>query len=199
MASRENGAAVLQKMIDSRDFTNIVANLEERELQVGGCSFVPDWPYAVQMFGYLINNDLDNSRFVYKRAPAIIKEKDLQVQAAWKITQGLWTQDYQTVHSTLKDHLWSDLVSPVARYLHDVVRARVIALVSRAYTTISTADAATFLGLPSAEAIEMVQGMGWELQSANMLKVKSVAVAEDKRTTPLQLQQLTEYVVHLES
>lgn len=200
MGSYGNSAAALQQLIDARKYSSIVPFLEDLELQVGGTTTDPDWPYTVHILGYLINNDLDNARYLYKRTPQNVKEvAGSQVQAAWRLTQALWTQDYQTVHITLRDFAWGAQATPVARHLKDVVRARVIALVSRAYTTISAVDAAAFLGLSPAETIQMVEGMGWLLQAdTQMLTVKACVVEEQQRTTPLQLQQLTEYVVHLE-
>lgn len=52
----------------------------------------------------------NSARFLWKSIPSEIKESQLELAAAWKIGQKLWTRDYGGVHEAIRGFDWSQEV-----------------------------------------------------------------------------------------
>ncbi len=92
---------------------------------------------------------------------------------------------------------------PQARPLVDATalrfRGHMLDLISRAYTEISPARAASLLGISEQDALQLAASEGWQLDAAaGVLTVVAKPVDSRMATSFEQLQQLTEYMVHLE-
>ena len=59
----------------------------------------------------------NSARFMWKRIPEPVKEGNLELAAAWKIVQVMWTHDHAAVYGALKGYNWTSQVLPVARAL----------------------------------------------------------------------------------
>mmetsp|Transcript_23671 Transcript_23671/g.51675 ORF Transcript_23671/g.51675 Transcript_23671/m.51675 type:complete len:203 (-) Transcript_23671:230-838(-) len=192
-------ATVVQKAIESQDFGSISTICDEYELQLGGSAAVPDWPYNLHMIGYLINNDLESARFLWKRIPQIQKEGSPELEALWRLTQAMWTRNYPLTHASLHSGKWSSECTGAVAYLAESIRERSIALLSKAYTTISLTDCAVVIGASEDITLKYMEQAGWQIDPATkMLTVRQREEEEENQTGYKQLQQLTEYVVHLE-
>ena len=105
------------------------------------------------------------------------------------------------------DRAWSPLTAPLVEALCDRQRDRATALIERAYTSVTVAAAAAALGLAEGEAVERCTKQGWESDpAAGLLRPKGAkdGAAGDGGGLPLdgglrQLEQLTSYIVHLET
>jgi len=189
----------LQAIINARDYQNLSPFFEQYELTLGGTTALPEWPYNLHILGFLINNDLDNARFLWKRIPKHISDANPELQAFWRLTQAMWTRDSPTMYTCLHSNQWSVACSGAVAFLTETIRKRTMALLSKAYTTVSVADSANFLGLTEELTLKFVELAGWQLDVASkMLTVKNAEEEQQATTGYKQLQQLTEYVVHLE-
>jgi hypothetical protein len=78
-------------------------------------------------------------------------------------------------------------------------RQHMLGLISRAYSEISPTRAADLLGLGEQGALQLAAGEGWPYDDASgMIAVVAKPVDSRVSTSFEQLQQLTEYMVHLE-
>lgn len=192
----------LDDAIRARDFSQLADVLDALELEIAasGASKPQDWPYAVHLLAHLVNHDLDSARFVWKRTPAAVKEGSPELVAAWKIVQKMWAHDHAGVYVALKGFDWTELVQPVAGAIGDDYSISMLRLLSSAYSTVSIADASGFLGFSENETVTfLTQQHGWVLDpSSQMLTVRPMSHVANKKTDSSQLQNLTEYVFHLE-
>eukprot|EP01111_Echinosteliopsis_oligospora_P013326 TRINITY_DN475_c0_g1_i1.p1 TRINITY_DN475_c0_g1~~TRINITY_DN475_c0_g1_i1.p1 ORF type:complete len:200 (-),score=42.73 TRINITY_DN475_c0_g1_i1:87-686(-) len=155
--------------------------------------------YKVQLFTYLIINDLDSARFLWKRIPTEIRAAHPELGLIWKIGQAMWKREYANVYASLRVD-WSPLCLPLANALTDQFRQRSYALICKAYTSISVNDAAIILGLAPSDVVTSTTAQGWKFDAAtNMLSPKQISQQQIQKTGLDQLSSLTKYVVFLET
>lgn len=193
--------SVLHDSIDSGRFADIGSLSEgiELELAASGLEKPDDWPYVIHLLGYIYVSDLSSARFLWKRIPANVKQNHPELIAAWKIGQCMWTYDHAGVHEALRSYSWSPAVKQLVAAIAEDYSRRIMKLLSTAYSTISVSDAARFLGLTEDETIRCTMQEGWTLDSVSkMLIVQSASPVAEQTLDSSNLQNLTEYVFHLE-
>ncbi|CAM6034139.1 unnamed protein product [Sphagnum compactum] len=181
------------------DLANIIDTLE-LETAAAGASKPQDWPYAIQILAHVFNHDLNSARFVWKRTPDAVKQSNPELVAAWKIVQCMWMHDHAGVYAALRAYGWASDVQQVVAAVGEDYSHGMLKLLSTAYSTVSVVDAAAFLGLSENDVVTFTsQQHGWVLDPATkMLTVMPMVAAATKKTDSSQLQNLTEYVFHLE-
>lgn len=193
--------ATLHHAISNNQFNQLAAICDRLELEnaANGQVTPPDWPYAIHILGHLHNNDLNNARFLWKRIPAAVKQKDAEVIAAWRIGQAMWLHDRPNTYEALRSYTWSPTVQLVVTAVADNFSKRTFDLLCKSYSTISVADAAAFLGNTQNAVIQMTTDRGWSYDpAAGMLTVHTEPVKSEQKTNLSHMQVLTEYVFHLE-
>lgn len=197
-----SGLTALLDAIRARRFSQLADILDTLELEIAasGVSKPQDWPYAIHVLAHVVNHDLNSARFVWKRTPAAVKESSPELVAAWNIVTHMWTHDHAGVYKALKGFEWSELIQPITSAIGDDYSSSMLRLLSTAYSTVSVADASGFLGFTENETVSfLTRQHGWELDPASqMLTVKPMTTVANKKTDSSQLQNLTEYVFHLE-
>mmetsp|Transcript_1274 Transcript_1274/g.1491 ORF Transcript_1274/g.1491 Transcript_1274/m.1491 type:complete len:197 (-) Transcript_1274:698-1288(-) len=185
--------------LNTGNFEMISAACDEIELEVGFMD--SDWPYLLHLLGYLVKSDLVAARFLWKRIPDSAKQVNPELTVAWEVTKRMWNGEYEGIYSLLQAEKWSSDIKPMINALLESNRKHVLQLLSKAYTTISVAEAAVFLGLSQQEAVQVTAGVGWSVDPTNPECLVVRPLSEDKgESIPEQnLHQLTEYVVHLEA
>lgn len=191
----------LKQVIESKQYDKISDICDELQLQLAaqGIKEPEGWPYSIHLLGHIYIQDINSARFLWKRIPSSVKESQLEVVAVWKIGQCMWTHDYAGVHGALQSFNWSPEVQHIITALSDSYTKRAFELLLAAYSTISVADTAQFLGMSKEDALAYTLQRGWTLDSASkMLTVKKLPAVVDQRLHSSTLQNLTEYVFHLE-
>uniref|UniRef100_A0A8C4KBM6 COP9 signalosome complex subunit 8 n=1 Tax=Dromaius novaehollandiae TaxID=8790 RepID=A0A8C4KBM6_DRONO len=164
---------------------------------------------------YLLHNDMNNARYLWKRIPPAIKSANAELGAVWSVGQRIWQRDFPGIYTTISAHQWSETIQPIMEALRDATRRRAFGLVSQAYTSIVADDFAAFVGLPVEEAVKGVLEQGWQADSSTrMVMPKKPGVLEacfnrfipSSETAPVppipneqQLARLTDYVAFLEN
>eukprot|EP00250_Pteridium_aquilinum_P024854 c29702_g1_i1 orf=386-1039(-) len=197
----EKKLSSLQEAINSGRFADLASLCEALELELAskGQEKPADWPYAIHLLGHIYVSDLNSARFLWKRIPAAVKQSQPELVAAWKIGQCLWTYDYAGVHDALRSYSWSPSVHQIVTAIGDDYSRKNLKLLSTAYSTIGVADAAKFLGLMEGETITSTTQDGWTLDPvSNMLTVQPAVTVAAQKLDSSKLQNLTEYVFHLE-
>ncbi|CAM6116277.1 unnamed protein product [Calypogeia fissa] len=191
----------IHEAISARRFTELADLLDNLELETAaaGAAIPHDWPYTIHLLGHVVVDDLNSARFLWKRTPAVVKQNNAELTAAWKIVQCLWSHDHAAVHDALRGHDWSPDVQPVISAIAEDYSKRILKLLYTAYSTISVGDAASFLGMTENEVVNYTVQHGWTLDPlAKMLTVSPITSTVEQKTDASQLQSLTEYVFHLE-
>uniref|UniRef100_A0A1D1XKQ8 COP9 signalosome complex subunit 8 n=1 Tax=Anthurium amnicola TaxID=1678845 RepID=A0A1D1XKQ8_9ARAE len=192
----------LRDVMASKSYDKIADVCDELMLRVAsthGVAFQEEWPYAVHLLGHIYANDLNSARFLWKSIPAGIKERKQEIMAVWKIGQSLWTRDYAGVYVAIRGFHWSPEVLDIVMSFSEIYKKRMFQLLLSAYSTISVADTAHFMGMNEEDATNYAVHHGWTLDPAtHMLTVKKKPIITEQKLDPSKLQRLTEYVFHLE-
>uniref|UniRef100_A0A670HUE7 COP9 signalosome complex subunit 8 n=1 Tax=Podarcis muralis TaxID=64176 RepID=A0A670HUE7_PODMU len=136
-------------------------------LAPGGIATPP--VYAQLLALYLLHNDMNNARYLWKRIPPAIKSANPELGAIWSVGQRIWQRDFPGIYTTIGAHQWSESIQPIMEALRDATRRRAFGLVSQAYTSISADDFAAFVGLPIEEAVKGVLDQGWQADSSTRM------------------------------
>uniref|UniRef100_G1MV70 COP9 signalosome subunit 8 n=2 Tax=Meleagris gallopavo TaxID=9103 RepID=G1MV70_MELGA len=195
-------------------FRKLLEQCETQELEAPGGIATP-LVYGQLLALYLLYNDMNNARYLWKRIPPAIKSANAELGAVWSVGQRIWQRDFPGIYTTIGAHQWSETVQPIMEALRDATRRRAFGLVSQAYTSIVADDFAAFVGLPVEEAVKGVLEQGWQADfSTRMVMPKKPGVLEasfnrfipSSEPAPVppipneqQLARLTDYVAFLEN
>lgn len=180
-----------------QEYSKLAADLEQQELESPNGIAGPQ-AYAQLLAIYLLQNDLPNAKFLWKRVPPETKQSHPEIGSLWKVGQGLWYGDFPAVYAGLNQE-WPDYIGPLVQELGERTRRRAVALVSKAYSSISLDDAAAFLGLSSSEVSAEVSRLGWAVAGGMVSPVPTAPSNEQSRPCEEQLAELTDFVAFLES
>ncbi|XP_013928264.1 PREDICTED: COP9 signalosome complex subunit 8 [Thamnophis sirtalis] len=208
--------AVMTATSGAFSYRKLLEQCETQELEApGGITTSP--VYAQLLALYLLHNDMNNARYLWKRIPTAIKSANLELGAIWAVGQRIWQRDFPGIYTTIDAYQWSESIQPIMEALKDATRRRAFGLVSRAYPAISADDFAAFVGLPVEEAVKGVLDQGWQadLSTRMIMPKKPVSgtteptfnrfhpLSEPAPVPPIpneqQLARLTDYVAFLEN
>eukprot|EP00124_Ichthyophonus_hoferi_P004286 Ihof_evm3s454 gene=Ihof_evmTU3s454 len=121
--------------------------------------------YIALLLTYLIQNELDYARFVWKRIPFNVKAACPPLVATWQVGSQLWSgyhtgvfhaiENLRTVLQPIHQGLLSSLID---NYQH-----RVFDLISKAYVCISISDAVNLMGCTHDRLLEVAFAANWTL------------------------------------
>uniref|UniRef100_A0A0E0DE92 CSN8/PSMD8/EIF3K domain-containing protein n=1 Tax=Oryza meridionalis TaxID=40149 RepID=A0A0E0DE92_9ORYZ len=214
--------AAVHAALAGKSYSSVAPLCDDLFLQAASRGAATDgWPYAVHLLAHLYLNDLNSARFLWKSTPQEAKDARPELAAVWRIGQCLWNRDYAGVYAAAQGFEWSpEIADFVAAFLghHFVVwvgksgdsdvhtytswksyRKRIFQLLTSAYSTISVADVAHFMGMNEEDATNYAMQNGWSLDAAaKMLTVLKPKVKTNQKLDASKLQRLTECVFHLE-
>ncbi|NWX90478.1 CSN8 protein, partial [Nothoprocta ornata] len=199
-------------------FRRLLEQCETQELEAPGGIATP-LVYGQLLALYLLHNDMNNARYLWKRIPPAIKSANAELGAVWSVGQRIWQRDFPGIYTTISAHQWSETIQPIMEALRDATRRRAFGLVSQAYTSIVADDFAAFVGLPVEEAVKGVLEQGWQADSSTRMVMPKkpgtdlfsyfhlccvfVFFVEPAPVPPIpneqQLARLTDYVAFLEN
>ncbi|GJN02957.1 hypothetical protein PR202_gb15675 [Eleusine coracana subsp. coracana] len=159
-----------------------------------------DWPYAVHLLAHLYLNDLNSARFLWKSLPQQVKDARPELSAVWRIGQCLWNRDYAGVYTAAQGFEWGPELADFVTAFLESYRKRIFQLLTSAYSTITVADVAHFMGMSEEDATNYAVGNDWSLDAATkMLTVRKPKAQTNQKLDASKLQRLTECVFHLEN
>ncbi|XP_005997464.1 COP9 signalosome complex subunit 8 isoform X2 [Latimeria chalumnae] len=193
--------AVMMMMAEnSLSFHKLLEQCEDQELEAPGGVATPQ-VYGQLLALYLLNNDTNNARYLWKRIPTAIKSANPELGGIWTVGQRIWQRDFPGIYTSIGALQWSEAIQPIMEALKDATRRRAFGLVAQAYTSISADDFAAFVGLPVEEAVKGVLEQGWQADPATRMVIPKkpdplpVALIPNEQ----QLARLTDYVAFLEN
>jgi len=187
----------IHALIAEKKLDEVLAITEDFELDACNQDIKPF--YTVQLLAYLISDDLDSGRFLWKRIPTEIKKSDIELQSVWGIGQRLWVQDYAGAYAAFKSFNWTPLHATLVEILEESFRERSFAVTAKAYSVVSVKSLALLLGQSVDDVSKYAVSKGWEVVADGFLKTKPVSQPKFETATLANMQSLTDYVVYLES
>ncbi|XP_078537495.1 COP9 signalosome complex subunit 8 [Lissotriton helveticus] len=181
-------------------FRKMLEQSEEQELEAPGGISTPQ-VYSQLLALYLLHNDMNNARYLWKRIPPAIRSANAELGNIWSVGQRIWQKDFPGIYTSIAAHSWSENIQVIMEALRDATRQRAFGLVSQAYTSISADDFATFVGLPVEDAVKGVLEQGWQADSATRMVMPKKPESAPVALIPneQQLARLTDYVAFLEN
>ncbi|KAI8470986.1 MAG: COP9 signalosome [Monoraphidium minutum] len=194
----------VQHALGAKEFQEVAPILDQAELESGDPNVLQDWPCALHLLGHVYNGNLEDARLLWKRIPQA-QQQDPEADAAWRLLQYCWNRSYPGSWQALTAHQWSAQVQPLVDALVEKTRQRMAKLLATAYSQVSPAKAALLLGVSEADARQLAESLGWaEVPGAPggpgpMLAPRAAAADGAGLDCRGALEQLTRYMVHLES
>ncbi|XP_014019352.1 COP9 signalosome complex subunit 8 isoform X1 [Salmo salar] len=196
LGSNKMPAAVIM----GENYDKLLEQCETQELEAPGGIATPQ-VYAQLLVLYLLHNDMNNARYLWKRIPQAIKSANPELTALWAVGQRIWQRDFPGIYSAIAAHQWSENILPVMEALRETTRRRAYGLVAQAYTSIMAEDFAAFVGYSVEEAVKGVVSQGWQADPATRMVMPQKPDPPPVSLVPneQQLARLTDYVAFLEN
>uniref|UniRef100_A0A7N4NU25 COP9 signalosome subunit 8 n=1 Tax=Sarcophilus harrisii TaxID=9305 RepID=A0A7N4NU25_SARHA len=70
---------------------------------------------------YLLHNDMNNARYLWKRIPPAIKSANSELGGIWSVGQRIWQRDFPGIYTTISSHQWSETIQPIMEALRGVL------------------------------------------------------------------------------
>lgn len=183
----------------NRSFDDLAQIMDTLELGSPNPQVLQEWPHAMHLLGHIYNKNWADARFLWKRIPAAVKQNNPELEAVWKLLQFFWCRHYQGIWQALQGYQWSPQLQPLVDALTAKTREDTLDLISTAYHTVRPDKVAKLVGLPQQEALQVCLAQGWQYDEATgMLTVVPKPAPEAGHDGCGNLQQLAEYMVHLE-
>uniref|UniRef100_T1J5K3 COP9 signalosome complex subunit 8 n=1 Tax=Strigamia maritima TaxID=126957 RepID=T1J5K3_STRMM len=181
------------------DYRKLLFELEKKELEAPS-GIATAQVYEQMLALLLLQNDLCNAKYLWKRIPPAIKSGSSELPHIWAVGQQMWKRDYPGVYQALKRE-WADDLKQVMEAVAEATKLRAIHLVAQAYSSISVEDFAKFVGSLPEEAIGVAVQEGWVEDSASGMIVpkKPATPSTPIKPNEEQLAKLTEFVSFLEN
>ncbi|XP_076303952.1 COP9 signalosome subunit 8 isoform X2 [Tachypleus tridentatus] len=92
------------------EYNKLALDLEKQELDSPGGIASPH-VYGQLLAIYLLQNDLPNAKFLWKRIPENVKQANPEIGNVWAVGQKLWNRDFPGVYLCLEQEWPEHLVS----------------------------------------------------------------------------------------
>lgn len=190
-------SAQVDALLASGSFDAVASALDALELEQG---VDEHWPWAAHVLGHLARNDLELARVCFERAPESATRDDA-TRAAFAMVQCARARDFPGLHEAAASPAWSSpatqALAPLLKHVVESQSARALALMHRAYTTISLAAAAANLGSSEPDCLKtLVETHGWVLdERAGVLRVPPPRPTPRQHSAMQALARLTDHAV----
>lgn len=186
--------------LDSMDVGTLTSICEEAELDFATQD--KPHPYATfHLLGLLLQGDLTEARFLWKRLPSSCKENSETV-AAWSLGRALWKSNHPSFYETASQFQWAADAKKLVAELVRRTRCATIKLVGRAYSCIKLNRLEGILGLERQGVNEICDREGWSIDD-NFVTIAQVRerldAGEGSEREFHELQMLTEQLVRLQT
>ena len=150
MALPADAAARIEQLATGADTSALVAFLEQFELDLGHAALAPATSlsvYKVHLAAYLMCEQLDDARFLWKRLPAEPRDADAEICALWAIGKAMWIKDIAGAQAAMGAYQWTPtLLSGLLERMRGEHLQRSFAQCGRAYSLVSADHLASTLG-----------------------------------------------------
>lgn len=92
------------------NFQRLLAELEQQELEHPCDNNELNFSLLIAL--YLLENDLNNARYTWKRAAVCSPTSSSELQQVWNCGKRLWEKDYQGFYKALNFN-WSERLKPI--------------------------------------------------------------------------------------
>lgn len=182
-----------------QNYASLAFDLENQELTTSGkCS---DRIYAQLLAVYLLNNDLQNAKFLWKRIPEQTKNSSSDLKEIWKIGKLLLQRKTSQVYPLIDSYQWPNFLVNIVKELKEETMKQTLNLIQKSYSYISIDAFKKMLYITSDEQLlEILSTMGWQLDGdEGILITKTQPVFQSLSSNQDHLEKLVLHVTFLEN
>jgi len=142
------------------------ARLEESEIETS-LSGTPATVYHRLMIVYLSLGDGLAAKFLWQRIPATTRESSPDLARLWIVGRALLERDPAETFKALPVEGWKSCKKEEIDHLRECLRTQYLDVVSAAYSSISSSELSTYVGLSEPEAVALAgRQPGWSVDAA---------------------------------
>ncbi|MGH0123971.1 UNVERIFIED_CONTAM: hypothetical protein FKN15_009483 [Acipenser sinensis] len=108
-----------EAVLMDENYNKLLEQCETQELEAPGGIATPQ-VYGQLLTLYLLHNDMNNGRYLWKRIPQAIKTSNMELAAIWAVGQRIWQRDFPGIYTAIAAHQWSECIQPVMEALQVV-------------------------------------------------------------------------------
>ena len=156
--------------------------------------------FKVHLAAYLLCNQLDNARFLWKRIEPGLRHREPELCAIWAVGKAMWAKDHALTQAAITAFSWSPpLVGMLMERLQREHLHRCFDDSVRCYSLVSAASLSATLGVPVDTIQQMANAASWttDAESGALVPFK-VEAPQTKPALAETLSRLTDYVAHVE-
>lgn len=110
--------------------------------------------YAINFAIYLIQNDFYGGKYLWKRAPAILKSEEFDFFHLWSICKHLLQNSIAEAYHIMKTRKWSSNITVLISRFHSILQYRKIELIVSSYSEISLSEISRLLDFTPPQCLE---------------------------------------------
>ncbi|MGH0163174.1 UNVERIFIED_CONTAM: hypothetical protein FKN15_047332 [Acipenser sinensis] len=107
---------MLEAVLMDENYSKLLEQCETQELEAPGGIATPQ-VYGQLLALYLLHNDMNNGRYLWKRIPQAVKTSNMELAAIWAVGQRIWQRDFPGIYTAIAAHQWSECIQPVMEAL----------------------------------------------------------------------------------
>ncbi|XP_073433698.1 COP9 signalosome complex subunit 8-like [Dendrobates tinctorius] len=93
-------------------YQKLLEQCEEQELEAPGGVATPQ-VYSQLLVLYLLHNDMNNARYLWKRIPPAVRSSSPEIGWIWEVGKRIWQRDFPGIYSSIAAHQWSENIQPI--------------------------------------------------------------------------------------
>ena len=193
----------LVELAGAEDMLRLIEYCENFELDMKHVSLPVEASlgvYKVHLAAYLLCNQLENARFLWKRLEVGPRDAEPELCALWAVGKAMWVKDHALTQSLITGFSWSPpLMGMLMERLQREHLKRCFSDAARVYTRVSADALSKLLGVPVDTVQQMANDAGWTTDAESGAFVPCVP-EEPKPSRELTetLGRLTDYIAHVE-
>jgi len=195
--------AELSALVHGDSVTALIAFCENFELDLGHAELSVEasfFVYKIHLAAYLLMEQLDNARFLWKRLPTEPRDAEPELCALWTVGKAMWVKDHAAMQSAITAFSWSPpLLELMMQRLQREHLARCFGQAVRAYSLVSAEYLSQTIGVPIETVHQTASEQEWTTDAETGAYVPGPP-ADPKAQPALveTLERLTAYVAHVE-
>lgn len=112
--------------------------------------------YDIYMALFIINDDLNGARYLWKRSPSVLKDGRTHLADLWAVASLLFNQDTSIALVKINETSWVENILPLVQEMSSRIRFKMLRVLAKSFSNPSIGKIAASLSTTIADATEGV-------------------------------------------
>ena len=187
--------SALSAALASLDVPTLTNLCEDSEL-TAAASESPHPQPTLHLLSLLLQNDLSEARFLWRRLPASLKSQPLTA-AAWSLGRAIWTRNWAVFYQIARSNDWHD-AKPLVDALLEMTKKRTTDATARAFVNVKAERVGEWTGCDYEGVKGICKEQGWDMDGG-FVKIERKEQEGRERKEFERLEVLTGQLVRLQT